>query len=1250
MAGDFSEWLTGALGSAYSAALPEMVGLEPLPFVQRFRQENPVSGFGTQALGFAVPYLGYEKAAMSIPSFAKAIGQVGAKSASPVMARGMQEVVKFAPFEAGRLATTAAVGGDMGQSAVQAALSLGIGGLAASGFKAFEQAMIGKAVRPSAVAVDKALPLQDQLSKVIDDLGGGLVKDTEAAQLQASQLRKEILSQRSNQGHGQRGLWGLEDADLILADPELPKARRTAIEGALGALNNLFKVGETPGMSRKLFLPGKAPYQMAEDLFNTKFAPLAGNEQNMLYPRFLVPKTKEAAINMDQLYNGMLREGSDGWRWGKDKKDGLFLLMKKDPDGTFTMFKTKTPGVWLKGNETWRKAITDTTKSTYAKSGNPGRVLSEDVNANSVVYDTAARMKALPNIDYTGLDKRTSPVQYTLKKLGLDKVRDNDAVQDAVGLARDVLMPTFRVFGHSPIAKRVFESGVAAKSAAEGFAERLFIGQRLHGAKTPIRAIFSNKGLEPHPTSVAGLLETMSRAELDSVQKALFANAAHPDLAVQQYNLTQNGLSLMRAIKESFAKSADSVAKTTEGSGIKSYIPTEAQFKHWLTWNGSWNVPIHSGDGKIVGMVVRERPKEALDLATKIAGRSPTADWFVGKPFASGSMARAMSILKGLDDDMVRSFGKIYNEVAGPHHKDIFRQNLFNWFRNQQLHNAEMAIRGLFDEEMGLLAHADSATANTLRSKMETMWGKQSPIEKTINRATDRVLAKFMGANSASKIVQTVNKGLFHLTFGFWNLAYNMANLLTTAQTGLPHLMYLTKAAPERIMRYYSYFPVERQSGMKDAMGVLSIGKLTAQSFRDMANPDPGIMKHFTRAMEEGVVAPRFVEEWVGQQSITGQKIANAMAGDEPITGLIGTVSTLLPSAVEKLTRGHAFLLGRRFFHDIAGVTDEEQLYQLAKQFVTNTQYLYGVEHRPSIFTGPIGSTIGLFKNWMMHYMAWMMEYAGEGALRGNWSPMLWMAAGTQAIGGLGGLGPINLMAQGINGMFSDESLMKNTYDAFGEMADPIYFGLPAGLGVSLQNQVAMPGSDPSKEARMFWDLMVLDRAKYLGMAWDKAWAHNENTGENPLADAEARRMLMRAVAPKALYQTFAGMQDGAVSSFATGYPVKNMDPMESTLYRMGFQPLELAKYYKVSDELWRNQQALRAGVQALGKEWAEAAKANDFREMSAIERQAMLMNLPLDSVLKSGKARLAKTQEETIPSRYPQEKVLQYRMAELLE
>jgi hypothetical protein len=144
--------------------------------------------------------------------------------------------------------------------------------------------------------------------------------------------------------------------------------------------------------------------------------------------------------------------------------------------------------------------------------------------------------------------------------------------------------------------------------------------------------------------------------------------------------------------------------------------------------------------------------------------------------------------------------------------------------------------------------------------------------------------------------------------------------------------------------------------------------------------------------------------------------------------------------------------------------------------------------------------------------------------------------------------------------------------------------------------------------------------------------------------------MLMRAVAPKALYQTFAGMQDGAVSSFATGYPVKNMDPMESTLYRMGFQPLELAKYYKVSDELWRDQQALRAGVQALGKEWAEAAKANDFREMSAIERQAMLMNLPLDSVLKSGKARLAKTQEETIPSRYPQEKVLQYRMAELLE
>ena len=42
----------------------------------------------------------------------------------------------------------------------------------------------------------------------------------------------------------------------------------------------------------------------------------------------------------------------------------------------------------------------------------------------------------------------------------------------------------------------------------------------------------------------------------------------------------------------------------------------------------------------------------------------------------------------------------------------------------------------------------------------------------------------------------------------------------------------------------------------------------------------------------------------------------------------------------------------------------------------------YTTTDRPRIFTTPAGSAMGLFKTWMMNYMAAMAEYSGQAMKR----------------------------------------------------------------------------------------------------------------------------------------------------------------------------------------------------------------------------------------------------------------------------
>jgi len=133
-----TDWITSFSLSALES-IPELIGHTPSQATQEFRQDNPWSGVGSELLGTAVPYLGWFKAAKSIPRLTKAVESVGKLSDKPIISGALQEGMRLAPFEAGRVAVSQlpeSLGGgdksatDMATSAgLNLALGSGLGGL-----------------------------------------------------------------------------------------------------------------------------------------------------------------------------------------------------------------------------------------------------------------------------------------------------------------------------------------------------------------------------------------------------------------------------------------------------------------------------------------------------------------------------------------------------------------------------------------------------------------------------------------------------------------------------------------------------------------------------------------------------------------------------------------------------------------------------------------------------------------------------------------------------------------------------------------------------------------------------------------------------------------------------------------------------------------------------------------------------------------------------------------------------------------
>jgi hypothetical protein len=1279
-------YVEGTLKS-FLATFPELVGVEPSKPIQQFREENPGTALTTELAGFLIPYGGWAKAVGTVGKGAKAISglEEGSKVLKTVegLAKGeklveapfkagmARELVRFAPFEAARVGIGAAAGEQIAQAvngryigtedlSKEALLDLGILGFGGGAFEKFVAA--GSKVKPNILpGADLSQPLQIQMRQMQEALNKGLVQDTDAASTAIRDMRYKIRTATP----GKKGKYV---DNLAYGDPH--------------QINRLMRPKNKDGLQTLMLSHGPN-----STVFNTLEARKAveeaaglpqGYEAYTQFPRYTEAKTRTAARHIDRGFkkNMYPLDSSAGWYFNRDKTDGLFVMAKNLGKGKWLSFKTDSPGVFAPQHAAYAEQI-------QARAGIYGglRWVPQDLGEGAEIYNMGQKLyQEIPAIDFRGTDLRkgsankltTSILEHTGVSKNFEK--GSAAWQGITNFTKKYLAPTM-FQNDNPLFVKGYSIGRSLADKAEGIAESIFVGKRaLAEGGSLYHDIWRGAATKGGDQGLKGLIGELHKnpQEWEAVWRTVNTQSS-VEHGIENFGLGDLGAAFLRKLEEVDKWQIEGLNKVQKAVGEKLIQAKENHFMISRTWNGDWRIPVKNGKrviGYASGTTRRQAQTEAQAIldAAKADGKTLTQ----GIPTLVGDLQQDLVNLRRISLDQSKDFGQYKDAVylvksapkkatearkglggyvgaTRPWTKEELENLVFKQLRDYQKYQAKLTTNQVLKRDLEYLRANEPDTYEQLVERINQVYGVQGPVSEAVNRAVDTVLSPVLGKNSASKITGAANKWMFRWTLGFANMGYNMANMMTFVQTAFPHIAFLTTAAPERIAKYYTYWPMvgEKTSG---AMGMLDIMKLTRQTFKSMGKPTPELKQMFERAAREGIWDPRFVEEFVGQQS-NKIKFKHVLEGEEPFSEWFGSVADAMPSFTEKFARGQSFTMGYTLFKDMFGIEDQELLYQMAKQFTEKTQFMYATSDRANLITGPLGSAAGLFKNWVMHYIGWMMEYTGEGVMRGNWKPLMYMMGSTGAIGGIGAL-PLYGAADSVSEWLSDKSLMEHTYDQFGggTVADSVFYGLPAMLGFSIQNQVSSPGVDFGQDASRMFSLAYMDRMSYAKKAFGQAVDYMSVTGQNPARDQRTRDLLMKAFAPKALYRVSQAWQDETLKSLTSGYPVMDLDLMGRTMYSLGVNPTSLEKTYAVSQKLWTNADDMRATVTKYGKNWAEAQTAGDYETATKIIQQAILEGVDVSSVLKSGKAVLAKGKEDMIDRQFKPEAILPYRQAGIIK
>jgi hypothetical protein len=562
-----------------------------------------------------------------------------------------------------------------------------------------------------------------------------------------------------------------------------------------------------------------------------------------------------------------------------------------------------------------------------------------------------------------------------------------------------------------------------------------------------------------------------------------------------------------------------------------------------------------------------------------------------------------------------------------------------------------------FGQEIQFLSKQEPMLWQDLGRKKNQMMGYEGQITRTLNTTLDSgVLGEMVGSKSATKIALATNELLYDWNLAIMNPTFSILNVLQPLQTVLPHLSFLLSAVKRGLSD-----EIEKDLTMslrygadgkpRDVIGVLSPAKIMGRALKYMGNPPDELKQMLGVLKTRGELGAQLFEGFEGgvargTQTI-GDAYRNAGGGASGSWEAIKRIATFTAERSEEVSRGLAascyYILGKDYL-----VLEPDRILQLMSRGTRNSMFGYSLIDRSRIFTGPIGSMFGLFKNWQMHFIASMFQYAGLGWNKGAWGPLLWQFGAAGALGGLGAMGPLKWVADSL-ASWQDNS--PNSYlwmqEHWHDSADEIYFGLPAFFGATLQASSTLPGTDVRNDITSLSNFVVLERAKAAGKAVGAAWDYATVNGQDPLRQPNIRDQLMQAFAPRAFFRAFASVDGDYIKSMATGYPqVRDVSPLSKLLYGAGLNQVQVERQQVASRELWADKQAREGAITQLGVRLADAQLNGDFDTMEQVNMQAMAMGLPLSSVYKGARTRIGREQNQDIMSQYRGELASRYRQA----
>jgi len=1284
------------VGSFWSALGPEFVGMEPREGVEEYRRQNKVRGvisdWGGAIAPFVIPFaakgaLGIKLAAQ-IPKLAKVIKWASAAE-HPVRAAAVKEAVALVPLEAARVATATGIGlatDDPGQGwrvAQHAAFDLGafaaFGGAiqGVKGMRPFprdlvkgealvQEALPGFNLRWSpqeklrALVAFKANPTPEALARIGEENLNGTISG-----LKRKVIGREAASERP--GFGMREAYVKTITFGATAEPNGKAAAQ--------ALGNLFKIIPRAGARKnlrikKLGIEGEVTGGLqSREVLDTIMERLAlpqDWEAFALFPRLVQPSTDASAVSLRKTLHANMQRIDHQWFLAQ-QQNGMYVLAKRvkgrtlpkgakageakmgRADDLWLVLQTDRPGVFMPHAERFHDALASKAFQSTA------------VRAHNMDWKLMPSGKEMDEL--TRIAPMTSPLVGTEPSIVAKAITERLtpearlAFQETHGLARhfskklkEFVGPALMQFSDSPRAQIIYQKARTMFNLAVVRTNREFYG----ALKTPKSKTLFGQGFERRgtPGSLDELISELSKQGLKDVNEAIAGNISVRDATEWA---SADALKLLRKLELTDQQKLKHLSAALRVRNEPAFDVLQNHYMVSRSWRGDHRVVLSNADGALVGVAAGKNRAQVKDHAEKIIAAvkeekgielhfdpNRITTWTHPESarqarkinLASEESAAIIQAQRGLvkkkqlaqQTERPERLG-FSDDLSKRELKELVYQHMLETNRFMAQTALELGIEG----EGRMLLKEFPELHRQLQDRIKRMAGHSSEFEQNLTRSVDKVMGPVLGANSASRIVRATNRGLFTLTLGMGDAGFVALNAMTPIQTAVPELAFLMSAPPARLAKYYTSSLVMGEKRIH-TVEHLSPGKMLREAFKDMGNPSDELRAAYTRAQNEMVISPRFIEAFVGESSQTVMSLKKTLKGEQGYYDYIMRLSEYGPAKSEEFSRGLAYVMGNNVGRDFFRLKGDS-LHKFASEFVGRTMYNYGTGDRPKIITGSIGTLFGLFKNWSMHYMANYMTYLGEGFLRNNWKPLLWQNAGTFAVAGVGAI-PGYGMANAMSKALTDEPLMQHIYKQFNHiepvvgdfasdrLSDAFFNGFPGLFGVTLQGRAAPPGAELVRDVNMLYSMMLWDRMTHagrLGQAIDQA----KSVGMNPIDSRKVTDEFSRTFLPRTWYRFIQTTAERGVRSLSTqNVLISPISIPERAAYVFGLTPTEIDKHYVIADDRFKSQARVRERISAYGVAIAEARRKGDWTEALRLHRQAMFEGWPVDSIERSATKR----------------------------